>query len=85
LVAGEEEAAVGMVDIRSRDNQRLGKMKVDDLVKFFLDQNPKPSRSHDKLYKKMWNPADFPAAAATPKQKPEGVADEAKPEEKKQE
>ena len=66
LVAGEEEAAVGMVDIRSRDNQRVGKMRVDDLVKFFLDQNPKPSRSHDKLYSKMWSPKDFPVGVAVP-------------------
>jgi threonyl-tRNA synthetase len=37
LVAGEEEAALGMVDIRSRDNTRVGKMRIDDLVEYFKD------------------------------------------------
>jgi len=35
LVAGEEEAATGTVDIRTRDNQRMGKLRVDELHDFF--------------------------------------------------
>ena len=63
LVAGEEEAAVGMVDIRSRDNARVGKKRIDELVEFFHEQTPKPSRSHDRLYQKMWRPEDYPMSA----------------------
>jgi hypothetical protein len=29
LVAGEEEVASGMVDIRTRDNERMGKIRID--------------------------------------------------------
>lgn len=64
LVAGEEEASQGMVDVRSRDNQRVGKFRIDDLVTFFNDLTPKPSRSHDKLYQKVWDPKNFPRQAA---------------------
>lgn len=64
LVAGEEEAGQGMVDVRSRDNQRVGKFRIDDLVTFFNDLNPKASRSHEKLYQKVWDPKDFPKKAA---------------------
>ena len=86
LVAGEEEVAAGMVDIRSRDNTRVGKMRIDDLVKFFNDLTPKPSRSHDKLYAKVWNPADYPvqppkqAAAEEPKKADGAGAAEVKAE-----
>jgi len=76
LVAGEEEAAVGMVDIRSRDNARVGKMRVDDLVKFFNDQTPKPSRSHDKLYNKIWSPEDYPRQAAAAEAQPAAQAEQ---------
>lgn len=59
-MAGEEEAKDGMVDIRSRDNQRIGKMRIDALVQFFNEQNPKPSRSHENLYSNVWRPEDYP-------------------------
>ena len=35
LVAGEEEASSGMVDIRTRDNERMGKMRIDQLHEYF--------------------------------------------------
>jgi hypothetical protein len=35
LVAGEEEVASGMVDIRTRDNERMGKMRIDQLDEHF--------------------------------------------------
>ena len=62
LVAGEEEAKEGQVDIRSRDNQRLGKMRIDQLVTYFQNLSPKPSRSHDNLYSGIWRPEDYPLA-----------------------
>ena len=60
LVAGEEEAKDGCVDVRGRDGQRLGKMRVDVVAKYFEDLTPKPSRSHDHLYSQMWKPEDYP-------------------------
>lgn len=60
LVAGEEEQKEGQVDIRSRDNQRIGKMRIDQLVEYFKSLSPKDSRTHDALYSKIWNPADYP-------------------------
>jgi threonyl-tRNA synthetase len=35
LVAGEDEAKTGMVDIRTRDNERMGKMRIDQLHDHF--------------------------------------------------
>lgn len=35
MVAGEEEVASGMVDIRTRDNERMGKMRIDQLDEHF--------------------------------------------------
>jgi threonyl-tRNA synthetase len=35
LVAGEEEESTGTVDIRSRDNERIGKMRIDKLHNYF--------------------------------------------------
>jgi len=34
-VAGEQEQNTGTVDIRSRDNERIGKMRVDELHEYF--------------------------------------------------
>jgi threonyl-tRNA synthetase len=63
LVAGEEEAKEGCVDVRSRDGQRQGKMRVDAVARFFESLSPKPSRSHDNLYSKIWSPEDYPEHA----------------------
>jgi threonyl-tRNA synthetase len=65
LVAGEEEAKEGCVDVRSRDGQRVGKMRVDDLAKYLENLTPKPSRSHDNLYSKIWTPEEYPIVAAS--------------------
>lgn len=80
LVAGEEEAKEGCVDVRSRDGQRVGKMRIDQVEKYFEDLKPKPSRSADNLYQKIWRPEDYPIV-----DHPKPVA-EAKPaeEEKKE-
>jgi threonyl-tRNA synthetase len=60
LVAGEEEAKEGCVDVRARDGTRVGKMRVDALAKYFEGLNPKPSRSHENLYAQMWKAEDYP-------------------------
>jgi glutathione S-transferase/translation elongation factor EF-1beta len=59
LVAGEEEAATGTVDIRTRENQRLGKMRVDKLADYLKSLLPKPSNAHNLFYEKAWDPAMF--------------------------
>lgn len=35
LVAGEQEAEAGQVDIRTRENKRMGKMRIDKLHEYF--------------------------------------------------
>ena len=80
-MAGDEESKEGCVDVRSRDGQRVGKMRIDQVAKYFEDLKPKPSRSSDHLYEKIWKPEDYPVV-----ENPQPVAAEAKPaEEKKQE
>jgi hypothetical protein len=39
-VAGEEEATEGMIDIRSRDGQRLGKKTIDEFESLMLSEYP---------------------------------------------
>lgn len=76
LVAGDEESRDGCVDVRSRDGQRVGKMRIDQVAKYFEELKPKPSRSSDHLYEKIWKPEDYP-------EHPHPVAAEVKPEEEK--
>lgn len=59
LVAGEEEARDGQVDIRSREGQRVGKMRIDELAEYFRGLSPKPSRTAENLYSKAWNPQEY--------------------------
>jgi len=40
LVAGEEEAKTGELDIRTRENKRIGKMRVDKLHEYFQSLMP---------------------------------------------
>lgn len=64
LVAGGQEMEEGTVDVRSRDMQRHGKMRVDAVAAWFKTMYPKPSEAHDKFYQNMWNPSDFPEKPA---------------------
>jgi len=59
LVAGEDEMATGTVDVRTRDNQRHGKIRVNTLVDMLNDLYPKPSNSRKNMYNKMYNPDDY--------------------------
>ncbi len=59
-MAGEEEAKEGCVDVRSRDGQRIGKMRVDAVARYFESLSPKPSKSFEKLYSQVWNPENYP-------------------------
>lgn len=60
LVCGEEEVKSGTVDVRSREDARLGKMRVDELHKYFQSLMPLESEKSKNLYSKAWNPADYP-------------------------
>lgn len=62
----------GLVDVRTRDNKRHGKMRVDDLVDHFKTLEPSVSQCHNQMYEKVYNPADYkriekPAEQAAPK------------------
>lgn len=68
LVAGEDEMKDGLVDVRTRDNKRHGKMRVDDLVEHFKTLEPSVSDCHNRMYEKVWNPADYKRIEKAPEQ-----------------
>ena len=49
----------GTVDVRTRDNQRLGKMRIDKLHEYFQSLLPSKSKTYEKFYEKAWDPANF--------------------------
>jgi len=59
LVVGEEEEKTGCVDIRSRNNERIGKKRVDEAHYFFQTLLPKHSSMYEKFYAKAWDPSKF--------------------------
>ena len=62
VIAGEEEAREGTVDIKTREHKRLGKMRVDELHHYFTSLLPQHSTQYQKFYQEAWNPANFSAA-----------------------
>jgi histidyl-tRNA synthetase len=64
LVAGEDEMAAGLVDVRTRDNVRHGKMRVDALHTHLESLKPKESASFNEFYGNMWTPEQYPEVAA---------------------
>jgi hypothetical protein len=63
-VAGEDEMAAGLVDVRTRDNVRHGKMRVDALHEHLESLKPKESSSFDEFYGNVWTPEQYPEVAA---------------------
>lgn len=59
LVAGEDEMAAGLVDVRTRDNQRIGKYRVDDFAEHLKTLALKQSTSHERMYAKAWDPSQY--------------------------
>ena len=59
MVAGEEEMESGTVDVRTRDTERHGKMRVDELAKHLATLKPAPSPSYNNFYKNAWNPDNY--------------------------
>ena len=82
LVAGEEEMHSGTVDVRTRDTERHGKMRVDKVAEMLTALKPAPSSSFSNFYKNAWNPENF-KDVPLPEPKAEAKV-EAKVEEKKE-
>jgi hypothetical protein len=49
----------GTVDVRTRDTERHGKMRVDELAKHLETLKPAPSPSYNNFYKNAWNPDNY--------------------------
>ena len=49
----------GTVDVRSRDNKRMGKFRVDQLHHHFQSLMPKKSKAYQKFYSNMWDPTKY--------------------------
>jgi len=59
LVAGEAEMNDGLVDVRTRDNVRHGKIRVDEVARMLAAEALQPSNSFKKFYEKAFDPAKF--------------------------
>lgn len=59
LVAGEKEAASGEVDVRTRENKRIGTMRIDKLHEYFQALLPRQSKAHEEFYANEWNADKF--------------------------
>lgn len=60
LVAGEQEMAEGTIDVRTRDNKRHGKWRIDDLAEH-LDKTERPPRSeaYNRMYANAYDPSKY--------------------------
>lgn len=54
----------GLVDVRTRDNKRHGKMRVDDLVAHLNTLEPQVSNAESKYYEGAWDPSNYPKEGA---------------------
>lgn len=70
----------GTVDVRTRDTERHGKMRVDKLVEHLETLNPAKSESYNHFYKQAWS-ADKYKDVPLPQPK-ESVKEAAKEESK---
>jgi len=61
LVAGEKEAEAGTVDVRTRENKRIGAKRIDQLHEYLQALLPKHSKAHVEFYKNQWNVDNFAA------------------------
>jgi threonyl-tRNA synthetase len=54
-VIGESDIAANMVDVRTRNNERLGKIKIDQFIQYLHYQNKPPvSNAQKKVLETMW-------------------------------
>ena len=59
--------AQGLVDVRTRDEKRHGKMRVDAVAEWLKKEQPAPSSAFEKMYEKAWDPAKFGGSADSEK------------------
>ena len=60
LTVGNDEMALGMVDVRARGGQQLGKFRIDDLIKKFKQEVPPKSKKELEFLEGVWKAEDFP-------------------------
>lgn len=49
----------GLLDVRTRDNKRHGKLRVDEVVRMLENEKPKPASAFKDFYAKAFDPAKF--------------------------
>ena len=49
----------GLVDVRTRDNKRHGKIRVDEVARLLETERPIPSSSNTNFYKNVWKPETY--------------------------
>ena len=49
----------GLVDVRTRDNKRHGKIRVDEVARMLEKEKPAPSTTLTNFYKKAWKPETY--------------------------
>ena len=59
LCAGEKEMANGTVDIRTREDGKLGQVRVDEFAEKLKEEMPKKSQSYNNFYSKVWKAENF--------------------------
>ena len=65
LVAGEAEMAEGLLDVRTRDNKRHGKIRVDEVASMMAAESPAPATVSKNFYAKAFDPVQFFGEAAS--------------------
>lgn len=65
MVCGEEEAKDGLLDVRTRDNTRHGKMRVNELADRLAKEKPAESKFYTDFYANAWDPTKFGLVPAT--------------------
>jgi len=58
----------GTVDVRTRDTERHGKMRVDKLADMLATLKPAPSSSFNKFYENIWSASNYPEKPAVAKE-----------------
>lgn len=56
---GEQEAATGTADVRTRDNKRHGKIRIDKIAEMLKSEEPAPAKKFDTFYEKAFDPKAF--------------------------
>jgi len=60
LTVGKDEELLGMVDVRARGGQQLGKFRIDELIAKFKEEVPPKSKKEIEFLEGVWKAEDFP-------------------------